>query len=109
MDQLSSEFTAEDHMVTKINANKRKMEASQENLGANMEANQKINQEKMEARMDTVHLLQEKMEATINSIWSELEETIKNWLENDLASVDQLIQSLSEELVVKVEEMQLGL
>jgi hypothetical protein len=93
------------------------MEASQENLDANMEANQ----EKMEAKMDTVvnavrekmeavmKTDQEKMEAAISSIWSELKETVKNWLEDGLASVGQLIQGLSEEFVVKVEQMQLGL
>jgi hypothetical protein len=31
---------------------------------------------------------QEKMEVTISSIWSELKETIKNWLEDALSSVD---------------------
>lgn len=110
IDELSSEFTAQDHMATIMNANKGKMVVSQENLDANREANQKINQEEMEAKMDTIiNGVQEKMEATISSIWSELEETIRNWLEDGLASVDHLIQGLSEELVVKVEEMQLGL
>jgi hypothetical protein len=49
------------------------------------------------------------MEAAISSIWFELEETIRNWMENVLASVDQGTQGLSEEIVVKVEETQLGL
>jgi hypothetical protein len=49
------------------------------------------------------------MEATINTIRSELEETIKNWVEYILASVNQQTQGLCEELNTKIEEMHLGL
>jgi hypothetical protein len=40
---------------------------------------------------------------------SELEETIKNWVEDVLSSVNKRTQNLCEELNVKIEEMQLGL
>jgi hypothetical protein len=51
----------------------------------------------------------EKIEATINSIQFKLEETIKDWAEADLESVDQWNQGLCKELNMKIEETQLGL
>jgi calcineurin-like phosphoesterase len=48
------------------------------------------------------------MEAAINSIWSELEETINNQVEDILASVNQGTQGLHKELNMKI-ETQLGL
>jgi hypothetical protein len=47
---------------------------------------------------------QEMTEATINSILSELEETIKNWVEDVLVSVNQWNQDLCKELDAKIEE-----
>jgi hypothetical protein len=52
----------------------------------------------------TVRASQEIMEATINSIQSELEETIKNRVEDVLSSVDQATQRLHKELDMKIEE-----
>jgi hypothetical protein len=57
----------------------------------------------------TVRASQEKMEVAVSFVWYRLEETIKNPVEDALASVDQWTQGLLEELNVKVEEMQLGL
>jgi hypothetical protein len=52
---------------------------------------------------------QEKMEAAIHSIWSELEETIKHRVEDVLACVDKRMQGLCKELNKKIDEMQLDL
>jgi BMFP domain-containing protein YqiC len=52
---------------------------------------------------------QEMMEAAINSIQSELEETIKNQMDNVLSSVNQWTQGIRKELNTKIEEMQLSL
>jgi hypothetical protein len=41
---------------------------------------------------------QEEMEAAIHSSWSELEETIKHWVEDVLACVDQRMQGLCKKL-----------
>jgi hypothetical protein len=49
------------------------------------------------------------MKAMINSIRSELEETIKNQAEDALESVDQRKQGLRDELDAKTEGMQGGL
>jgi hypothetical protein len=49
------------------------------------------------------------MEAAINSILSELKETIKNCVEDVLVSVDQWTQGPSKELDVKIEETELVL
>jgi hypothetical protein len=57
----------------------------------------------------TVSGIQEKMEAAINSIQSELEETIKQWVEDVLVSVDQGTWSLCEELIEKIEQTQSSL
>jgi hypothetical protein len=52
---------------------------------------------------------QEKMEVTRNPIWPKLEETVKNWMDDVLSSIDQWTQTLHEELNVMLEEKQLGL
>jgi hypothetical protein len=49
------------------------------------------------------------MEAAIMSIRCGLEETIKTWVEGNLASVNQWRQGLHEELNTKMEETQLEL
>jgi hypothetical protein len=63
-------------------------------------------QEEMKAKMD-IH--QEKMEAAIHSIRSELEETIKHSVEDVLLCVDQETQSLRKELTEKTDETQVDL
>jgi hypothetical protein len=45
----------------------------------------------------------------INPIQSKMEETIKNWVEDVLVSVDQWTQGLCEEVSAKIEETQLAL
>jgi flagellar biosynthesis chaperone FliJ len=63
-------------------------------------------QEEMKAKMD-IH--QEKMEAAINSIRTELEETIKHQVEDILSYVDQKSQGLFKELTEKIDETQVNL
>jgi transcriptional regulator NrdR family protein len=55
----------------------------------------------MKAKVD-IH--QEKMEATVHSIQSKLEETIKHWVEDVLSCVDQKTQDLHKELNEKIDE-----
>jgi uncharacterized protein YydD (DUF2326 family) len=52
---------------------------------------------------------QEKTEATIHSIWSELEETIKHQMEDIQACVDQMMQGFRKELTENIDEMQVDL
>jgi RNase adaptor protein for sRNA GlmZ degradation len=54
-------------------------------------------------------LHQEKMEATVHSIRSEVEETIKHWVEDFLSCVDQKTQGLRKELTEKIGETQVDL
>jgi gas vesicle protein len=68
-----------------------------------MEATIKTGQERMRAE---IKVGQENMESAINSIWSKLQETIKNQVEEILSSVDQWTHSLHKELNVKIKEMQ---
>jgi hypothetical protein len=49
------------------------------------------------------------MKATINSIQSELEQTIKNLVEDILTSINQQTKCLHEELHMKMEEKQVEL
>jgi hypothetical protein len=56
-----------------------------------------------------MELHQEKMEATIHSIWSKLEETIKHWVEDVLLCVNQKSQDLCKELTEKIDETQVDL
>jgi hypothetical protein len=62
-----------------------------------------------EEMKDTMRASQERMKVAINSIWSELEENIKNRVEDVLVPVDQRTQGLHEELNAKSEGKQLGL
>jgi hypothetical protein len=56
-----------------------------------------------------VRASQEKTEAAINSIHSELENTITNWAEDIPSSVNKWTQGLREEMNAMIEETQLGL
>lgn len=47
---------------------------------------------------------QEKIEAAINSIQSKLKETIRDWVEDILSSVNQWTQVLHKECSVKTEK-----
>jgi hypothetical protein len=75
-------------MKSDMIVNHDKLEVNQEKVGATM----KVRQEKMKAG-------QENMKPTINSISPELEETIKNQVEDGLASVDQWTQQLCLEMI----------
>jgi hypothetical protein len=63
-------------------------------------------QEEMKAKMD-IH--QEKVEAAMHSIRSELEETIKHRVEDVLSYVDQKTQGLRKDLSEKIDETELDL
>jgi translation elongation factor EF-G len=63
-------------------------------------------QEEMKAKMD-IH--QEKMEAAVHSIRSELEETVKHWVEDVLSCVNQKTQGFHKELIEKIDETQVTL
>jgi hypothetical protein len=64
------------------------------------------NKEEMRARATAIQYKkevmikcrQEEMEAAIHSIWSELEETIKHWVEDVLACVNQRMQASAKNL-----------
>jgi hypothetical protein len=57
------------------------------------------NQETIDAKID---VNQEKMEAAMHSVWSELEEAIRHWVEDILSCVHK-------ELTEKIDETQLDL
>jgi hypothetical protein len=80
------------------------MEALTGSLASQMD----VNQEKTEACHKQMKARQEKVEATIHFIQSELKETIKHQVENVLACVDQMMQGLCKELY-KTDEMQVDL
>jgi uncharacterized protein YtpQ (UPF0354 family) len=63
-------------------------------------------QEEMKTKMN-IH--QEKMEAAIHSIWSELEETIQHRVEDVLLCVEQKMLDLRKELTEKIDETQVDL
>jgi uncharacterized membrane-anchored protein YjiN (DUF445 family) len=52
---------------------------------------------------------QERMEAAIDSIWSELEEIIRYQVEDVLSCVDQKMQGLCKELTQKIDETHVDL
>jgi uncharacterized FlaG/YvyC family protein len=47
---------------------------------------------------------QEKMEAAIHSVWSELCETIQQWIKNVMTHINHQAQSLQKELTYKIDE-----
>jgi hypothetical protein len=57
----------------------------------------------------TVSAIQDKMEATIHFIWSELQETIKYRVEDVLSYVDQKMQGLCREVTEKIGKTQVDL
>jgi hypothetical protein len=71
-----------------------------------MKARVSATQHEMEV---TMKCSQEETDDAIYSIQSELEETIKHWLEDILACVDQRTQGLCKELKEKIDEMQVDL
>jgi hypothetical protein len=79
-----------------------RVKAGQENLDAMIKRSQEETSTMVMANV-------ENMEAMINSILPKLEDTIKNWPEDMVLSVDQWTQGLCKEFYVKIVEMQLGL
>jgi hypothetical protein len=71
-----------------------KMEQMLEHLMAKWD----VTQHKMDAKIDKLGDGQEETKTAMNSLWSELEETIKMRMESALASVNQQTQGLHEEL-----------
>lgn len=63
----------------------------------------------MNAIQEKVGSDQEETKAMINSVWTELEETMKHLVEDILAYVGQRIQGHRKELIEKIDEMQVDL
>jgi CRISPR/Cas system CMR subunit Cmr6 (Cas7 group RAMP superfamily) len=85
------------------------MRTGQEQTRAETKASQmemSVIQEKMETVLKNG---QEEMKVMTSSIQPELEETIKQRVEDNLSSVDQWTQGLRKELKEKIEQTQLGL
>jgi hypothetical protein len=111
--------TSQEKVDAKIDANEEKTEARIDAIngilrsfqvllspgGISTKPGQSPLKKKMKAKMD---IYQEKMEAAIHSIRSELEETIRYQVEDDLACVDQKTQGLCKELT-EIHETQVGL
>jgi hypothetical protein len=82
------------------------MEASSEKMEATLRTSQ---DQRRGLEKVTVSGMQEKTESLINSNQSELEETIKQWVEGILVSVNQWTWSLYEGLTKKIEQTQSSL
>jgi hypothetical protein len=98
MDSLASQMDVN-------HASHEEMKALTGSLASQMD----VNQEKTEACHKQMKARQEKVEAAIHFIQSELEETIKLRMEDVLACVDQRMQGLHKELYKKTDEMQVDL
>jgi hypothetical protein len=99
----------QEKMEAMIDANNGKFEVLQGTLISRVDIYQvrtMSSQEKMKAKMD-IH--QEKMEATSHSIRPELEETIRDRVEDVLLCVNRKTQSLQKELTEKIDETQMDL
>jgi uncharacterized membrane-anchored protein YjiN (DUF445 family) len=98
-----------DEMEGRIDANNEKSEVLQGTLVSWMDVHQARTMSTKEEIKAKVDIQQEKMEAAIHSIWSELGETIKHWVEDVLSCVDQKIQGLHKELTETIYETQVDL
>jgi hypothetical protein len=87
-------------------AGREEMEAMLRTSQEHMRTEIKTGQGEMKA---TVSGIQEKMQAAINSIQSKLDEAFRLQVEDVLASVNQWIWNLCEELIDKIEQTQSGL
>jgi hypothetical protein len=92
-----------------MSASQEVMEAIQEQMEAMIKTGQEQMRAKVKASLEEMKAGHENMEAARNSIWSKLDKTIKNRVEDILSCVDQQTQGLYEVLNVKIEELQLGL
>jgi hypothetical protein len=85
-------------------------EASRENLNERMDANTKSMQEEIKSGQvemkSTTGAIEEKMEAAIHSIWSEVEETIQHRMENAKSDVNLKTEGLCNELTKTQEDLQ---
>jgi predicted nuclease with TOPRIM domain len=91
-----------EHLLAKMDANQAEMKAMQHKMGTNetkadTDRKEIKNIETNQAKMD-IH--QEKMEATIHSIWPALEETNRHRVEDVLLCVNQKTQGLYKELTI---------
>jgi hypothetical protein len=99
-----------------MDANQAKVEANQGKMAARLvakiedikvnQAKTEFTQEEMNAKMD---MHQENMEATMHSIRSELEETIKHEMEDILSYVNLQTQGFCKELIEKIDKTQVDL
>jgi uncharacterized protein YqgV (UPF0045/DUF77 family) len=90
---------------TVMNSIQERMEAMIKTSHEEIIAEMKAGQIQIKAGLEGVKADQKKMEAAISFILSELEETMKNRVEDVLSSADQWRQDLREELNAKIEGM----
>jgi hypothetical protein len=92
-------------MEARIDMNNEKLEVLRDSLVSWLDIHQArtMSTREMRAKM-AIH--QEKMEATIHSIQSKLDEIIKHQVEDVPSYVDQKTQGLSKELTEKIKETQ---
>jgi predicted nucleic acid-binding Zn-ribbon protein len=90
--EMKQEIRAgQEHLKEEMKAHLEEVTARLEAIQDKMETNQ--------AKMD----MQEKMEAAIHSMWSELEDTIKYRMEDIQSCVNQEMQGLHKELIEQFE------
>jgi Skp family chaperone for outer membrane proteins len=111
MARLLAEITNQEEMreemrtnQARVNANLKEIKEDTKTNQARADANLREMKEEMKSKMD-IH--QAKKGATIHSIQSESEETIKHRVEDILSCVDQKTQGLHEEFAEKIDETQL--
>jgi hypothetical protein len=113
MEMRAGQGLLKEEMLSKMETNEERMDAKIDTNQEKVEARIEANSEKFEvlqgALVSQVDIHQEKMEVTIHSIRSELEEIIKHWVEDVLSCVDQKMQGLHKELAKKSNEIQVGL
>jgi hypothetical protein len=106
-------------MMEFLKAIERKREANKAESMANqlkMEAERKADKEimaRMEAKLDSnqgrINANQQETKTAINSIWSELEETIKTQMEKAVACLNQQTQGLREEIDETQQHLQVAM
>jgi hypothetical protein len=101
-----------ERLLVKMGANQEKMDIRMADLKAQigcLTSHIDVNQEKLGAYHREMKARQEKTEAAVHSIRSELLETVIHQVENSLACVNQRTQGLGKELNEKIDETQVDL
>jgi hypothetical protein len=107
MKELTARLVA--MIEAEINSNNEKSEVIQNTLTSRMDTHQArtlTTQAEMKAKMD---ILQVRMKATVHSVQSKFEETVKHRVEDILSGVVQMTQGLQMKLNEKINETQVDL